>query len=1540
MSEVGAPIRNRLLRSKQDEASRINSSRKRKLRELFAVCDNEGPIPVILGIDSNAPPTNSAEAQFLEACDILQDRPFNESNLPTRRQLRSDSLKQKSATRQTSKELLVKDASHKIEHYFKSDGAIPRKSRGTPPIENSNEGRNIERNGDDVRATAAATGVSIRRSPSKSLQTDLPTESSADIISSVEEAPEIASHLATAAQNQQQQHDLSSRHFEVDRIKTVVESPPGSPGVNPREAVPPSAEDVANLQEPVVFGANDENHHAATAHLPPKEVQEARIEEIEKAREHTGDRGRHSITNSLRIAVDLPSSPSSTIDAHSTTTPARHDVSADTSPENDNSRYEEAEHPDNEIDLKPSTEPKSNREDIAQEDEHNSRHKTQNELSGTEALGSNSMSADAQLRMEDQAAAGSKIAAVAEIADSEASSSQGVDDLKLLAQQDRNSEKKIAVERAGDGANASLPDETVRSEKVRSTPKANEVPDSEGEGQTPVDAMDLDVASVKDSSESQTTLESGPITNAKEPTSVLEEAPMQLPSDAKTPPSAMSTPTTRKASSSTPIPVQAPIERMTTRVASGAIRHKSVSEILGETPAPNTSPTSARSPVSKLDTGSAVESPSRGSTPGSTRSLLQKSKEKNQSRLSTVVFAKKPTPGPRVNDTALVPRGANSHAAHAASPYDDYFACLYLNSHNTQKTGYPPLDGLLQTAHKTITTSNAFVPITENQTTRILKRIYGLQNTSKWSLRQPKRSEEPIRPTTHWDVLLQEAKWMRTDFREERKWKMAVAKNLAYACAEWFEASIEERKILQVNATRPALVLAETSKDVEMDDETSKSLSHPTPELIASAEFDSPMDDVDDELRLSLIDTVSPTAIFGLQDDDVVFGLSRSPATDKLLEELPLYGAPLSVPCNDLPTSEIDPDRFWRRPAVGISKYVEGRMELKFQGPPRKRSRFEYEEDSEDEDAEMDGSRREKSLLPPEQTNIGLFDPANKHIRDRIHAGHQFRPPSEFPMPVQSFFENRSCSQWTCSEDDELKRHVREYAYNWSLISNMLSSRSLFSSGAERRTPWECFERWIALEGLPAEMQKTAYFKAYNNRMEAAQRNLQIMAAEAARQPIVNGQPVPPRKRTTTTQRVEKRRNQKHLSLIDAMRRLAKKRENSAQKQQLTAAQAAARKPAEPTQTWTPIKTPQEFSRLKHDREEQYKKSMAAFQLRQEQVRREAQARQRNAIQQQQAHPNGLPQQRGPALPNGLVPPIGQPNVNGHLAVPGQNRPRPLPAHMAGVGPMPNNLRIPQAMSNGVPQAQMQGGLPLNPALTPELADGARRAALQQRQQQHMQSMAQQQNSPHPGQAQNSPPRMSGMPTQPGFMPNNMNSYNSNHINGMAGSPGIPAPSPAQAGSPRLDLPPSGLPNGGLPPNVPFSEIAQNVKKANPNASPNEIHKLVGENIAAYANNRHLQQRGLVQPPSGIATSAMNAAAGNNNIGMNGQGGQRPPPIGIENASPQMYAQMLSNHHQQRLITQQAQQQAAQQQQQHSQAIVNQNRGQGNGNGAQQNGVK
>lgn len=527
---------------------------------------------------------------------------------------------------------------------------------------------------------------------------------------------------------------------------------------------------------------------------------------------------------------------------------------------------------------------------------------------------------------------------------------------------------------------------------------------------------------------------------------------------------------------------------------------------------------------------------------------------------------------------------------------------LFLATASTDKRGVPSLDNLLQTAHKTITTSNAYIPINENQTAKVLRRIYNLQSSGKWSLRQPKRQVEPARQSTHWDVLLHEAKWMRTDFREERKWKMTVARNLAYACAEWVECRTEDRKVLQVNATRPKPAVPETSssKDTEMIDELHQEPLNQTPDLIASGDFDS-LDEFDEEPRLNLVETVAPTAIFTLQDDDVVFGLRKSPTTDRLLNELPMYGAPLVVPSAD----SLDPDRFWKKRALPLSKYVEGRMELKSSGPPRKKSRYEYEEEDDDDDHVVFGEQGSKRpILPPEKTDVALFDPEHKHTRDRIHAGHQFRPPSEYTMPPQSFFECRTASQWTWAEDDDLKAHVREYSYNWSLISSMLSSRSLFSSGAERRSPWECFERWISLEGLPADMQKTHYFRAYNSRMEAANRNVSAQAAQAPQQ--VNGQGVlqPPRRRSTISFRVDRRRQQKHLTLVDAMRKLAKKRETSIQKQQHAAGLAAMRKAQEVPQPRAVLNTPQDFSRLKFEREERMKEQMQLFQQRQEAQRR------------------------------------------------------------------------------------------------------------------------------------------------------------------------------------------------------------------------------------------------------------------------------------------------------------------------------------------------
>ncbi|KAJ3494326.1 hypothetical protein NLG97_g4149 [Lecanicillium saksenae] len=619
-----------------------------------------------------------------------------------------------------------------------------------------------------------------------------------------------------------------------------------------------------------------------------------------------------------------------------------------------------------------------------------------------------------------------------------------------------------------------------------------------------------------------------------------------------------------------------PVERAVTRVSSGAMRLKSVNEIVGATPRSMDRGTPKDLQDQLTPSASAPESPA-------SRSKSRKDRGKGQ--MSTVLFGKQPK---RVEDKAVA-----TGQKEQFHPFDDYYTPLFIQNFTGATNWMQPIEKILFHANKTIGTSDANLAILDNQACKVLRRVYHLQQHDKWSLRQPKRCPEPTRPSSQWDVMLQEMKWMRTDFREERKWKMTIARNLAYACAEWHESDAEERLALQVVARIPPKVSAD-GEDTQMGGaEVAGAENHPTPDLEPSGDAPSPLHD---DISEVFVETVAPSAIFSLQEDDVVFGLRRTQAADQLLEELPLYGAPLKVPHTDLTNPEFDPDAHWRRPALPLSKYIEGEMNVTTKGPPRKRGRFDYRnEDSDDDGDSTFGADQIVNHARTDATtsNVALFNPESKAIRDRLHAGHQFRPPSEHPMPMQSFYECRSASQWTVAEDDELRGLVREYSYNWSLISSMLSTRSSFVSGPERRTPWECFERWINLEGLPADMQKTQYFKAYNHRIESAQRVIVQQNQIAAQQANAAGSNMPPmRRRPSIPVRVERRRNQKHLTLIDAMRKLAKKRETAQQKQQHTAQQNAVKKAAEPV-SQRPSKTPRDYSLLRYERDQALAEKMA-----------------------------------------------------------------------------------------------------------------------------------------------------------------------------------------------------------------------------------------------------------------------------------------------------------------------------------------------------------
>lgn len=1106
-----------------------------------------------------------------------RDRLFDESNLPPRRFLRSETLKQTSPTLKGTPEARTGDASRKAAR-VQRDGSRSRKSRATTPSSRSDAGQ----------PTAEEQGLHetpMQRSASKCSQTNLPPDPSATLDEIVEETFENAARPEPSVA----EDAVSPSELESSRSR-LLESKPNSPGVDPRRAMPISGEDVVNLGEPLVdgLGSHDgEPHKALTAHLPPKEVQEQHLRETAKAHEQKEHLAINVPPRDGARAAEALSSPSSTIGAHSATTPALHDVSTDTSPDNE-AQYD-ADTMDKDEDPETPPELKATPEEAADKANHDRLHQAQIDIAQARILasapGDEDTEADAPARHTSDRESSLQ-------AENNIVTGSGHDTLTEEASEvakDVEDHQGVVENTAQDEPTSSLPD-AASGPNVPAAGRG-EIADSEAEDQTPpVDSMDIDRSTVQDSFESSVTTEDRGETTRTSPNTIESAAKIATDSNESSATPTVSTPGRDSSTVGTGLPA---VGRMQTRVASGAIRHKSVSEILGETPRPNTASSSERGALKgeSDSAGPLSTTPSRSATPQSPgtrmRSLVEKAKERERTKLSQVFFAKQPAKATS-NENALTQNGLKP----SGDAKNDYFLPLFLATSSTSSRGVPSLDNLLATAHKTITTSNAYVPINENQTVKVLKRIYNLQNSGKWSLRQPKRSDEPQRPTSHWDVFLQEAKWMRTDFREEGKWKRTIARNLAFACAEWYEASPEDRKLLQVKAVPP--LVAEV-KDVEMGDAPNQ-FAHPTPDLIASGELDSPIDDFDEEPHLDLSETVRPADIFGLQDDDVVFGLRRSPATDKILEELPMYGAPLSIPSTELSRPDLDPDRYWRREALPLSKYVEGRMELKSTSPPKKKSRFDYEDESEEEDEVVFGEERQKSrIVPAESDDVALFNPEHKHIRDRIHAGHQFRPPSEYPMPLQSFFECRTPSQWTYAEDDALKTHVRDYSYNWSLISNLLTSPSLFSSGAERRTPWECFERWICLEGLPADMQKTHYFRAYNSRVEAANRIVLAQGAQQPQQANTQGQIQQPRRRSTASVRVDRRRQQKYISMVDAMRKLAKRKETAVSKQAHAANLAAMRKANEVPHQRNLLRTPQEFSRLKYEQGERMKQQYEAL---------------------------------------------------------------------------------------------------------------------------------------------------------------------------------------------------------------------------------------------------------------------------------------------------------------------------------------------------------
>ncbi|KAI9670388.1 MAG: chromatin modification- protein VID21 [Caeruleum heppii] len=1573
--------REAILRSKRAELTSTVLSRKRKLRELYTVARCTEPVPTLSGLALNDP-IDDGEASFLNANDILKGRIFNELTLPTRAPC---ALNLTSPSRQSPitppiisdlpkpySNLSTADRSRRLSPTRTEDGISRPKGSPSHFDAHSTSQSPVKGIREDHPApggytNTGLTGLDAAR-PSRATQSRSLDQASA--------GGETLHLTGQVLPHPDRNSAVESAGASPNREALVAEDPHRSPGKHLYPPIPDLSPNTLG-QSASDRGANvADKAHISIPDPASRTVRSSPLQENAHSQQRftglnghgynrLGPDGRdHESALSLTVpAAEATSSPTSTVGPFSQKTPGTA-TSTDTSPDNeqmpeDAQSTSEKRHP--------AYGPSVARHDV---------------------VSRSPSTPDGQLQLEEQQAKRDPSAHMP-VHDTQLVGGESLSGQAHLSTKPLDSIDVVPADRTRLDRDAAVPVEDDDDEVIGVPTPAHQL--------MPVNQTNVKAVSPRALFSNDQTPVSGdhsiatgapdrknPIDrhnhSASTPISVGTSINIQASSDTKAEPPVPSSNreglvtqdvdmvdgdspeeakdrTTSTKTSYSPVAVQSPPERMTTRVSSGAIRHKSVSEILGEVPRPSIPQTEAAAHPTALTEGSRqlpnVVQPVNGETALVGDVQSHRSERRDRGKLPTVVFAKQ-QPRSAAESTSLVNRKPHN-AGSVDMPEEQRYLLALWAVQATSLAHSQPLGSLLSTANKTLTTASAFVDLHEQQDVRILRRIDQLQSANKWSFRQLKRVPEPVRPAGHWDILLDQMKWLRTDFREERKWKYAAALKMADACAEWVVSDQSTRAMLQVRVSpvgrsnRKTLTTEPIDADTvnkghHQPDSNTAQLLHDTPDLVPSTALDSPAETPSDSgSRFDFALAKAPAGLFSLPAESVTFTIEPTPVSDKLLSELPLYEAP-----GDNIAAGISSDSVWQSPIVPTSKYIGGKLTVRQKAVPQKKSRFEFEEEEEDTLDSMSSEIKPALALDgapeaarpqrtPEQTNVALFDPEHKHIRDRIHAGHAFRPPSEYPMPLQTFFECRQSSQWTWTEDDKLRALVKEYSYNWSLISDILSSRSTFSSGAERRTPWECFERWISLEGLPADMQKTQYFRTYHGRLELAQRTLMAQPQPAQQQsaqqpqqsPQQSGSQITPvRRRTAQPVRVERRKNTKYLALIDAMRKLAKKRETTLQKQQHAAGMAAQRKAnveAQPSRA--PVRTPQDFSRMKYEREV---KIQEKIQERTEAYRQQVLAQQRVAMQsrslQQNGPPSGIPsataQQMSNGLSNAVHPSAG--HAGGQLPPghpqgipPGQGRPHPISQNLPNglhnhSGGVPANMAGNVAMGlKGLPQPAGQAGVSAHQRHQPQMPQDMRvlmetnriqqeqRRYLQQQQQQQHQHQ-QQQHAPHQHQHQSQQqyghqqqthgqqgPSSSPNMNQPNGFPNASMQNNPAMLAALqAASNASNMPNPAAngvngpigaSGSPRMGQ------NGGSLGNVPqqlssgmipaINSISHQVKTQNPGASPEQIRSLTNEQLVQYQHR--------------INQAAMNAAAG---------GGASPGAVMASMGSlpnQQIYAQML-----------------------------------------------
>lgn len=390
-----------------------------------------------------------------------------------------------------------------------------------------------------------------------------------------------------------------------------------------------------------------------------------------------------------------------------------------------------------------------------------------------------------------------------------------------------------------------------------------------------------------------------------------------------------------------------------------------------------------------------------------------------------------------------------------------------------------PISKILPSAHKTLSTDSYQLSLLEGKLAVVHTRIEELKRSQMWSLRQHAKFKAPLRPKTHWDHLLDEMRWLQMDFKEERKLKIAVCNEISKAVMDYWTFG-KEACCIKVKAPK----FLEPQKDSDGDEEM---------KVVEDSEDEKEKEEEDEEIKkeegseknkeagtvdpsnLSVAETGGETDVATVNDSSPCFHNSLIPTTPEIREDGPSSNSPFKMYMSYDTLNSVSKEVFDLLPQVTTfnpnAPYLNEFDSLsltsvtKFLAAP---------------DLGRGWQRLVIDVKRKEADHENL--PVLSSLSDKYDDGREVTVPSSGPLfgreahrrahlvkapqpPNVKYLEYRTPTMWLPQDDAKLLKLAKDYAYNWNVIAmHMLPSPTLgYTSNIERRTAWQCFERWYQL---------------------------------------------------------------------------------------------------------------------------------------------------------------------------------------------------------------------------------------------------------------------------------------------------------------------------------------------------------------------------------------------------------------------------------------------------------------------------------------------